>query len=147
MIHLWVDRTFLHLILNWRPWNLKPVIHIMFWNQIPNTNKHVNQSVLYNALSRYNEFGWQKIVTAKKIQTDKGCRNNSKQTKFRLALRLHNIKVFLPGNFQKMNEKKTNWHLYENTCRKKYWAPITKRWYMYILSKIWVQLYVFRGQS
>lgn len=29
---------------------------------------------------------------------------------------------FLPGNFQKMNEKKTYWHLHENTCRKKYWG-------------------------
>lgn len=54
-------------------------------------------------------------------QTDKGCRNNSKQTK--ISIRLHNIRVFLPGNFQKMNEKKTNWHLHENTCRKKYWGP------------------------
>lgn len=51
-------------------------------------------------------------------QTDKGCRNNSKQTKFRRALRLHNIRFFLPGNFKKMNEKKTNWHLYENMQKK-----------------------------
>lgn len=51
-------------------------------------------------------------------QTDKGCCNNSKQTKFRRALRLHNIRVILPGNFQKMNKKKTNWHLYENMQKK-----------------------------
>lgn len=55
-------------------------------------------------------------------QTDKGCHNNSRQTKIWRALRLLNIRVFLPGNFQKMNEKKTYWHLHENTCRKKYWG-------------------------